>query len=218
MGAKGYTVYKHTGPSGKVYIGITCQRPETRWDNGKGYKHSPHFSAAIARYGWENFRHEILADGLTREAAEAMEVALIAEYDSTNRAKGYNADKGGSTGPKHTEGTRQRIGQANRERVWSESSKEKLRAYRLAHPITPETAQKIGDANRGRKHRPDSVEKIRAAVPSKPVRDLDTGETFPSVQAAARAYGTDASRISAVCRGRRKTTKGHRWAFEEVIA
>lgn len=215
---RGYTVYKHTSPSGKVYIGITCQRPETRWNGGNGYEHSPHFSAAITRYGWENFLHEILAEGLTREDAEAMEVALIAEYDATNRAKGYNADKGGSTGPKHTEETRQRIGQANQNRVWSESAKEKLRAYKLAHPTSPETARKIGDANRGRKHRPESVEKIRAAVPSRPVRNLSTGETFASVQAAALAYGADVSHISAVCRGRRKTTKGHRWAYEEVIS
>lgn len=29
-----YTVYKHTTPSGKVYIGITGQKPERRWQNG----------------------------------------------------------------------------------------------------------------------------------------------------------------------------------------
>ena len=33
-----YTVYKHTSPSGKVYIGITCRKPKYRWNNGKGYK------------------------------------------------------------------------------------------------------------------------------------------------------------------------------------
>lgn len=26
-----YYVYKHTSPSGKCYIGITCQNPEKRW-------------------------------------------------------------------------------------------------------------------------------------------------------------------------------------------
>lgn len=35
---KSYTVYKHTSPSGKVYIGITCRKPEYRWNHGKGYK------------------------------------------------------------------------------------------------------------------------------------------------------------------------------------
>ena len=36
---KTYCVYKHTSPSGKVYIGMTCKDPpEKRWSNGNGYK------------------------------------------------------------------------------------------------------------------------------------------------------------------------------------
>lgn len=30
----GYSVYKHTFPNGKVYIGMTGQEPEKRWANG----------------------------------------------------------------------------------------------------------------------------------------------------------------------------------------
>ena len=33
-----YCVYKHTSPSGKVYVGITKLKPKYRWNNGKGYK------------------------------------------------------------------------------------------------------------------------------------------------------------------------------------
>lgn len=32
-----YTVYKHTFPNGKIYIGITKQAPSKRWRNGTGY-------------------------------------------------------------------------------------------------------------------------------------------------------------------------------------
>lgn len=32
-----YCVYKHTSPSGKVYVGITELKPKYRWNNGKGY-------------------------------------------------------------------------------------------------------------------------------------------------------------------------------------
>ena len=40
-----YYVYKHTSPSGKVYIGITSKHPpERRWANGNGYKkNQPHY-------------------------------------------------------------------------------------------------------------------------------------------------------------------------------
>ena len=43
-----YTVYKITGPTGKVYIGCTKTTPKRRWRNGKGYKSGqPYFYADI---------------------------------------------------------------------------------------------------------------------------------------------------------------------------
>ena len=44
-----YTVYKHTCPNGKIYIGITSMPVEKRWDCGRGYAKNPHFSAAIKK-------------------------------------------------------------------------------------------------------------------------------------------------------------------------
>ena len=64
----GYTVYKHTSPSGKVYIGITKRKPEYRWNKGKGYrKDQLLFYRAIKKYGWDNFTHEILYTGLSEK-------------------------------------------------------------------------------------------------------------------------------------------------------
>jgi group I intron endonuclease len=215
---KTFTVYKHTSPSGKVYIGITMQAPAKRWGReGVGYKHSPHFLAAIQKYGWDNIHHEIIAEGLNQAEAEQLEIELIAKYKAADKAHGYNIDLGGSMGPKHSETTRAKIGAANHGRIWSPESKQKLREYKLAHPTSSETAKKIGDANRGRKHRPESVEKIRAAQTCKAVRDLTTGTWYSSVMDAARACGLDPSKIVAVCKGKRKTHGGRAWAYEEVI-
>lgn len=214
-----YIVYKHTSPSGKVYIGITCQKPEARWGrDGAGYKHSPHFLEAIKKYGWNAFQHDILAEGLTKKEACAMEVRLIAEYGSANPDKGYNADLGGSTGPKHSAETKRRIGNANKARVWTPEARQKISAYKLAHPTSPETARKIGDANRGRKHRQESIEKIRKAQLKRPVRNLTTGETFASVMDAARSLGLEASKIVKVCKGKRGAHGGYRWVYEEVVS
>lgn len=60
-----YVVYKHTTPSGKVYVGITGQKPARRWQNGYGYKDNEHFYRAIRKYGWENIKHEIVCAGLS---------------------------------------------------------------------------------------------------------------------------------------------------------
>ena len=91
-----YTVYKHTSPSHKVYIGVTCQEPKQRWANGHGYYYNDHFKKAIDKYGWDNFKHEILFENLSQEEAYDIEIELIKLYDSTNPNKGYNNDKGGS--------------------------------------------------------------------------------------------------------------------------
>lgn len=216
--ARSYTVYMHTSPSGKVYIGITSQEPAKRWVNGKGYKHSPHLRAAIEKYGWDAFKHDLLAEGLTKEEACAMEVCLIAKYNSTDRRFGYNAEKGGDSGAKHSIETKRKIGEANKSRKWTPEARQKLRAYKLAHPTTPETARKIGEANRGRRHRPESIEKIKAANPGKSVRNLTTDETYDGVNAAARSTGISASHIVKVCKGKRKSAGGFRWAYEGVIA
>ena len=90
-----YCVYRHTSPSGKVYIGITSQDPARRWQNGFGYRLNDYFFRAIVKYGWDSFGHEVLHTGLTKEEACAAEVALIAAYRSNEKAYGYNLSAGG---------------------------------------------------------------------------------------------------------------------------
>lgn len=91
-----YTVYKHTCPNGKVYIGITKQKPERRWGaHGCGYKENEYFYRAIQKYGWENIKHEIIAEGLTEEEADIMEIDLISKYRANDRSCGYNRHSGG---------------------------------------------------------------------------------------------------------------------------
>ena len=59
MDKKIFTVYKHTTPNNKLYIGITSRRPQTRWANGFGYRNNEYFFNAISKYGWDNIKHEI---------------------------------------------------------------------------------------------------------------------------------------------------------------
>lgn len=99
---KQYVVYKHTSPSGKVYIGITSQKPEYRWSNGMKYSDQPLFFAAIVKYGWINMEHEVLFEHLTYEEAADIETKLIEQFDSTNPSKGYNISRGASVFPFET--------------------------------------------------------------------------------------------------------------------
>lgn len=89
-----HCVYKHTFPNGKVYIGQTRTGDhEHRWQNGNGY-HDQKVYAAIKEFGWDNIGHEIVADLLTQEEADNLEIELIKQYDATMDG-GYNVALGG---------------------------------------------------------------------------------------------------------------------------
>lgn len=62
-----YCVYKHTAPDGRVYIGITGNDPKIRWSSGSGYRNNTYFTRCIKKYGWTNFKHEILFDKLSKK-------------------------------------------------------------------------------------------------------------------------------------------------------
>jgi len=95
---KNYIVYKHTSPNNKVYIGITSKDPVRRWGVcGQRYKNNKHFWNAISLYGWENFKHEIVAEGLSQSEAGLLEQELIAQYKSYDSEFGYNIALGGQS-------------------------------------------------------------------------------------------------------------------------
>lgn len=104
-----YSVYKHTSPSGKIYIGVTKQTPRKRWQNGLGYRTQEYFYRAILKYGWDKFKHEIVYQTESYEDANSKEVELIAKYKSTNKNFGYNIESGGNLNKGMSDSTKQKI-------------------------------------------------------------------------------------------------------------
>lgn len=140
---KKYIVYKHTSPSGKVYIGITCQNPEQRWRSGKGYKNNQPFYYAIQKYGWNNILHEIIACNLSHNEAQDMERRLIKEYHSTDKNFGYNICFGGEdgwVGVHHTEIAKKKISLAKKGKPSS----------RKGVSLSDETKKKLSDSHKGK--------------------------------------------------------------------
>ena len=123
-----YIVYKHTNKiNNKVYIGITYHKnPNIRWHGGSGYKNNAHFYNAIQKYGWDNFEHEIIYSGLTKEMAEQKEIELIRQYNSTNKKYGYNHHSGGAATNPPTEQTREKIRSKLKGKNLSEETKLKM--------------------------------------------------------------------------------------------
>ena len=94
-----YTVYAHINKiNNKIYIGQTKKKTNYRWSYGEGYNHNSIFYNDIQKYGWNNFEHEVVASGLTKEEAENFEKLLIKKLDTTNFDNGYNVQTGGGKG------------------------------------------------------------------------------------------------------------------------
>lgn len=167
---KEFFVYQHVNKqNGKRYIGITSQKtPQRRWKNGFGYGGQPHFYNAIVKYGWDGFTHEVIAEGLNQEQAEALEKELISKYDTTNKEKGYNYLPGGDVTKgrwHHTEEAKKKISEASRTGGFK------------GHKHTQESKEKMRQAQRGN------------TSARKKVKCLETGEIFDSLLLAAQSRG-----------------------------
>lgn len=95
-----YFLYIHTSPKGKRYVGITSYKhPQARWGKGGSkYSYNEHFWRAIQKYGWDNFKHEVILKDITYKKACEMEKYYIALYNTTDPNFGYNVQLGGTPG------------------------------------------------------------------------------------------------------------------------
>lgn len=233
-----YSVYKHTTPSGKVYIGITKQKPSRRWRNGEGYKppdgkETPFYSA-IKKYGWDNIDHEIIAEGLSRDDACKLEIEKIKEYGSQDKRNGYNVLTGGdvpladcpkSVRAKMRESSfkkweRKEYAESHsgenhwtKKKGYSEKSIEAMRQKNIGTKRTTEQIEFLREKakNQKRRYGKDNKKSIPILCFSK------TGELlnkyYGSLE-AERETGVCFQNIIKVCNGDRKTAGGYIWRYE----
>lgn len=207
-----YSVYKHTTPSGKIYIGITSKKPQKRWEGR--YRNNYHFSNAIQKYGWNNIKHEILYEGLTKEEAESKEIELIAAYDSTNQNKGYNIAKGGhsNSGYRHSDDTKNKIANSLRGQQFTEERKNKMSVSSIRKWKNKEYREKMIDIHKG-------LQTGKRHSMSKAVDQYSMDgqfiRSFDSMGDAERFTGIPHQQISDCCRGKQASCHGYVWRFQE---
>lgn len=114
-----YSVYTHTSPSGKVYVGVS-NNPKRRWGTygapylGKtknGSYSQSCFASAILKYGWENFEHNIILEDIPFNEALYAEKYLIRWYKIHHIS--YNMSDGGE----YFSGSRKPLSEEHRQKV-----------------------------------------------------------------------------------------------------
>lgn len=185
-------VYAHVAPNGKSYIGITTHdNASDRWGRcGYGYQSQKLFWRAIKKYGWDNFKHIVLIENISIEAACECEKYLISKYRSNDPRYGYNRACGGDTncgfvrteeqrakisrslkgklageknpsyGKPKTEETRKAIADSLRGRIQSEETKTKKSQALKGHVVSEETRKKISESRRGRRLSDETKKKL----------------------------------------------------------
>ena len=235
-----YTVYKHTSPNNKVYIGITGRDVKLRWGNGGGYAGNPIFSKAIKKYGWGNITHEILFEGLSKEEAEQKEIEIISKYKSNDGIHGYNVANGGSCTGKYSDEMRRKASERSKGRKQSPETiakritrgeqhylfgkhlsaeaKEKMSASKTGVHMEDETKAKISKTMTGSKQT-EEHKKNAAATHEIPIKQYDTCGKFialwRSAAEASRSLQKSRAHIVQCCRGQRNTAYGYMWSYHK---
>jgi group I intron endonuclease len=139
-----YTIYKHTSPSGKSYIGMTKNIKRRNSQHQSVVSSCTYFSNAVKKYGWDNFIHELLGEYLSFEEANECEVFMITEH-TTLAPFGYNLKRGGSG-------------------ICSDITKIKMSKARLGWVPSTLTKKKMSEASKGKKksdcHRAKLVDNV----------------------------------------------------------
>ena len=202
-----YSVYKHTAPNGKCYIGATSRKPKDRWGkNGGNYltvlpsgvpKHAG-FYEAILKFGWNNIEHKVLFTGLSKERAFSLEHSLIIHYKKLG--KSYNlADGGlGISGYKFNEKQLKNLSESHKGLVQSKET------------IAKRVAKNIG------KKRTDETKKIRSKAVIQLTLEGQKVKEFFGVREASRQTGINGSHIGDCCNGKpnRLTAGGYKWCWK----
>lgn len=208
-----WCVYIHTcKENNKKYVGQTCNL-KNRWSNNgakylykqkNGEWRQPAMARAILVHGWEGFIHEVVADNLTKEEADNLEIELIEKYNTLNPKYGYNIRKGGSHGKLSEESLRKM-----RETIGDSRIKEKNQFYGKNH--SEKTKQIMSEKAKQRSKNQDFSGSNNFCFLHYEYICVETQETYTSARKAGEAVGVTKGCVAKACNKENSTAGGFHW-------
>lgn len=224
-------IYKITNLiNGKIYIGSTCSFRD-RKSKHKNRKNNTLISKSIFKYGWENFKFEVIEYCDTDILIER-EQFYLDTYQPFVENNGYNLLRRVEKswlGYKHTDESKKKMSEKKRNCIpWNKG--------KTGVQICSVETRRLMSENRsgekngffGKSHSKRTIDRLSESAKNrdmslcnKMVLQLDkvTGEIikiWESISEAAEFLTGDKSqstRISRVCRGKNKTSMGFRWEY-----
>lgn len=248
-----YSVYTHTSPSGKVYVGVS-NNPKRRWGtygapylckSKNGSYAQPCFASAILKYGWDNFKHEILLEEISFSEALYAEKYLIRWYKIHHIS--YNMSDGGE----YYSGKRKPLSDEHRQKVkefmnahhpmkgrhHSEEARAKIAEAVRNRNFSPEKkaliAEKLSKSHKGKRHILSEEGRKNIALKNKEMRKRGmikyrTKEvhqydfngnyiaSYRSVSEAAKLIRRNSGDISNCANGKNLSVGGYIWSYDKV--
>lgn len=190
---------------------------------GKGSKRRPkdksnrnrHWQYIVKKHG---YTVTVLAAWDKEEDALDHEKSLISIFKDMGKDLANYVDGGrGCSGMLHTDEAKKKMSIAHKGNQYTlgykhgEEARNNMRLGQLGRKHTEETKKKMSLRHSGENNAmwgKPCLAKRRAVI------CLTTGVSYPSLTQAALETGADNAKITLVCQGKRKTTKGLRFAYE----
>jgi group I intron endonuclease len=221
-------IYKIVSPSGRIYIGKTCNL-KLRLDYYRRLKckKQPLLYYSLLKYGLSGHSFDVIYEGEhSLKEINELEINFINQYNSFhgNNEKGMNLTLGGDGGfgVIYSEERKQKIRDANKNRNYKPHSEETKKLISVNRKKTGKTLahQKAIDKLKGKKlEKTEKWIKNNAESIKKPIIQFDLDGSFirewKSAKDVELELGFCRKNISANLRNKTKHAYGYKWIFKQ---
>lgn len=204
----------YTSPSGKSYIGQTWNEKLRMWQHKSGKYSSRILSSAIKKYGFDNFKYEVIHSGITNQ----MELDMLEEVEIRNKntlyPKGYNLKEGGGGRGLFTEESKRVMSEARKKMpAMTEETKAKISKSLKGVKKSKEHINKVRYKIKGLKRSEEQKERIREGRKhlSFKIICLENMKEYDSITDASKELCLSTGCISLCVSGKRPTAGGFHW-------